>query len=317
VARTSQFGDVQVFTGTAHPKLAEKIAAYLGIRLGDATVGRFPDGEINVKINEDVRGNDVFVVQPTCPPVNDNLMEALILIDCLRRASAGRITAVFPYFGYARKDRKDEGRVPISAKLVANLVVSAGVDRVLALDLHAPQIQGFFDIPVDHLFSAAVMVRHLKELSLKDIVIVAPDVGGIKMARAYAKSLGAGLAIVDKRRISPESAEAMHVIGEVKGKTVVLVDDMISTAGTITEAAKSVAAHGAKEVWVCATHAVLCGPAAARLSAAPVRSIVVTDTIPPSLTAGVKNLEVLTISELLGEAIRRIHVSESVSSLFL
>ena len=317
MARSSQFGDVQVFTGTAHPRLAEKIAAYLGIHVGDATVGRFPDGEINVKINEDVRGNDVFVVQPTCPPVNDNLMEALILIDCLRRASAGRITAVFPYFGYARKDRKDEGRVPISAKLVANLVVSAGVDRVLALDLHAPQIQGFFDIPVDHLFSAAVMVRHLKELALKDIVIVAPDVGGIKMARAYAKSLGAGLAIVDKRRLSPESAEAMHVIGEVKGKTVVLVDDMISTAGTITEAAKSVAAHGAKEVWVCATHAVLCGPAAVRLSAAPVRSIVVTDTIPPSLTEGVKNLEVLTISELLGEAIRRIHVSESVSSLFL
>ncbi len=317
MARGSQFGDVQVFTGTAHPALAQKITAYLGIRLGDATVGRFPDGEIEVKINEDVRGNDVFVVQPTCPPVNDNLMEALVLIDCLRRSSAGRITAVFPYFGYARKDRKDEGRVPISAKLVANLVVSAGVDRVLALDLHAAQIQGFFDIPVDHLFASPVMVRHLKGLNLKDPVIVAPDVGGIKMARAYAKVLGAGLAIVDKRRISPEAAEAMHVIGEVEGKTVVLVDDMISTAGTITEAAKTVASHGAKEVYVCATHAVLCGPAIQRLSAAPVRSVVVTDTIPPASSSGVRALEVLTISELLGEAIRRIHVSESVSSLFL
>ncbi len=314
---TGYYGDLQVFTGTAHPDLAQKIAAYLGIRTGAAVVGRFPDGEINVKIDDDVRGKDVFVVQPTCPPVNDSLMELLILIDCLRRASAGRITAVFPYFGYARKDRKDEGRVPISAKLVANLVVSAGVDRVLALDLHAPQIQGFFDIPVDHLFSSPVMVRHLKTLNLKDMVVVAPDVGGIKMARAYAKSLGAGLAIVDKRRISPEAAEAVHVIGEVEGKTVILVDDMISTAGTITEAARAVASHGAKETLVCATHAVLCGPAVQRLSAAPLRTVIVTDTIPPAASSGVKNLHVLTISELLGEAIRRIHQSESVSSLFL
>jgi ribose-phosphate pyrophosphokinase len=311
------FGDLQVFGGTAHPDLVQRIAAYLGIRVGAATVGRFPDGEINVKIDDDVRGKDVFVVQPTCPPVNDNLMELLILIDCLRRASAGRITAVFPYFGYARKDRKDEGRVPISAKLVANMVVSSGVDRVLALDLHAPQIQGFFDIPVDHLFSSPVMVRHLKTLGLKDPVVVAPDVGGIKMARAYAKSLGAGLAIVDKRRISPEAAEAVHVIGEVEGKTVILVDDMISTAGTITEASKAVAAHGAKEVLISATHAVLCGPAVQRLSTAPVRSVIVTDTIPPAASSGVRNLHVLTISELLGEAIRRIHQSESVSSLFL
>jgi len=317
MARSSQFGEVQVFTGSAHRGLAEKITSYLGIRVGDASVGRFPDGEVNVKINEDVRGNDCFVVQPTCPPVNDNLMEALILIDCLKRSSAGRITAVFPYFGYARKDRKDEGRVPISAKLVANLVVSAGVDRVLALDLHAPQIQGFFDIPVDHLFASPVLVRHLKDMGLRDLVIVAPDVGGIKMARAYAKSLGAGLAIVDKRRISPEAAEAVHVIGEVEGKTVALVDDMISTAGTISEAARTVAAHGAKEILVCATHAVLCGPAVQRLSAAPVRAVLVTDTIPPAVSSGVRNLEVLTISELLGEAIRRIHVSESVSSLFL
>jgi ribose-phosphate pyrophosphokinase len=315
--RADFYGELQIFTGTAHPDLAGRIASYLGIRTGAATVGRFPDGEINVKIDEDVRGKDVFVVQPTCPPVNDNLMELLILIDCLRRASAGRITAVFPYFGYARKDRKDEGRVPISAKLVANLVVSAGVDRVLALDLHAPQIQGFFDIPVDHLFASPVMVRHVKSLQLKDPVVVAPDVGGIKMARAYAKSLGAGLAIVDKRRISPEAAEAVHVIGEVEGKSVILVDDMISTAGTITEASRAVAAHGAREICICATHAVLCGPAVQRLSQAPVRGIFVTDTIPPAVASGVRNLSVLTISELLGEAIRRIHQSESVSSLFL
>jgi ribose-phosphate pyrophosphokinase len=315
--RAERLGDLRIFTGSAHPGLARDIAAYLGIPLGDATVGRFPDGEINAKINDDVRGRDVFVVQPTCPPVNDNLVELLLLIDCLRRASAGRITAVFPYFGYARKDRKDEGRVPISAKLVANLVVTSGVDRVLALDLHAPQIQGFFDIPVDHLFAAPVLVKHLRTLGLEDPVVVAPDVGGIKMARAYAKSLGAGLAIVDKRRVSPESAEAVHVIGEVAGKTVVLVDDMISTAGTITEGARAVVAHGAKRVLVCATHPVLCGPAADRLAAAGLESVVVTDTIPPSATAGVRNLQVRTVSGLLGEAIRRIHESESVSSLFL
>ena len=309
--------ELKLLTGNANRPLAEEIAKDLRLPLTDAEVSRFSDGEVFVQINENVRGADVFVIQPTCPPVNDNLMELLVMIDALKRASARRITAVLPYYGYARQDRKVQPRVPITAKLVADLITAAGCQRLLALDLHAGQIQGFFDIPVDHLFSAAVMVRYLKTLGLKDIVIVAPDVGGIKMARAYAKSLGAGLAIVDKRRISPEAAEAVHVIGEVEGKTVVLVDDMISTAGTITEAAKSVAAHGAKEVWVCATHAVLCGPAVQRLSAAPVRSIVVTDTIPPSATAGVKNLEVLTVSELLGEAIRRIHVSESVSSLFL
>ena len=316
-AAPDHYGKLKVFTGTAHPDLAEKICAYLKMPLGAAAVERFPDGEINVKIDDDVRGKDVFVVQPTCPPVNDNLMELLLLIDCLRRASAGRITAVFPYFGYARKDRKDEGRVPISAKLVANLVVSAGVDRVLALDLHAPQIQGFFDIPVDHLFASSVTAKYLKSLRLKDPVVVAPDVGGIKMARAYAKSLGAGLAIVDKRRVSPESAEAVHVIGEVKGKTVILVDDMISTAGTISVASQTVADHGAKAVLVCATHAVLCGQAVPRLSEAPVSSIIVTDSIPPSLTAGVEKLKVLTISRLLGEAIHRIHKNKSLSSLFL
>jgi ribose-phosphate pyrophosphokinase len=312
-----RFGDLRIFTGTAHPALAKDIAQYLDLTLGDATISRFPDGEINVKINDDVRGKDVFVIQPTCPPVNDNLLELLLLIDCLRRASAGRVTAVFPYFGYARKDRKDEGRVPISAKLVANIVVTSGVDRVLALDLHAPQIQGFFDIPVDHLFAAPVLVKHLRTLGLEEPVVVAPDVGGIKMARAYAKSLGAGLAIVDKRRVSPESAEAVHVIGEVKDKTVVLVDDMISTAGTITEGAKAVLSHGARRVLVCATHPVLCGPAVNRLSSVDLDAVIVTDTIPPSITSGVRGLQVRTVSGLLGEAIRRIHESESVSSLFL
>ncbi len=316
-ATLNRYGDLQVFGGTAHPGLTKAIADYLRIRVGDASLTRFPDGEINVKINHDVRGNDVYVVQPTCPPVNDNLVELLLLVDCLKRSSAGRITAVFPYFGYARKDRKDEGRVPISAKLVANLVATAGVDRVLALDLHAPQIQGFFDIPVDHLYAAPVLVKYLKSLALKDLVVVAPDVGGIRMARAFAKSLGAGLAIVDKRRVSPEAAEAIHVIGEVEGKTVVIVDDMISTAGTITEGARAVAEHGARDVYLCATHAVLCGPAVQRLSAVPVRQVIVTDTIPSSVAEGVKNLKVLGVGELLGEAIRRIHESESVSSLFL
>jgi len=314
--KQSRYGDLQVFGGTAHPALARDIARHLGLEVGNAAISRFPDGEINVKIEEDVRGNDVFVVQPTCPPVNDNLVELLLLIDCFRRASAGRVTAVLPYFGYARKDRKDEGRVPISAKLVANVIVKAGVDRVLAFDLHAPQIQGFFDIPVDHLFAAPVLVKHLAALGLKDLVVVAPDVGGIKMARAYAKSLGAGLAIVDKRRVSPDKAEAVHVIGEVEGKTVVLVDDMISTAGTITEGAKAVASHGAREVYLCATHAVFCGPAIERLSSVPVRSVVVTDTIPQDASL-LPNLRVLGVGGLLGEAIRRIHESESISSLFL
>ncbi|MHC4922899.1 MAG: ribose-phosphate diphosphokinase [Planctomycetota bacterium] len=316
-ATLNRYGDLQLFAGTAHPGLAKTVAKYLRIEVGDASVTRFPDGEINVKINDDVRGNDVFVMQPTCPPVNSNLMELLLLVDCLRRSSAGRITAVLPYFGYARKDRKDEGRVPISAKLVANLIVQSGVDRVVTLDLHAHQIQGFFDIPVDHIFASPVMVGHLDTLGLEDPVIVAPDVGGIKMARAYAKSLSAGLAIVDKRRHSPESAEVMHIIGDVDQKDVVIVDDMISTAGTITNAARSIREAGARSVYLSATHAVLCGPAVERLSEAPAEQIFVSDTIPPSVTQDVKNLTTLSVGDLLGEAIRRIHESESVSSLFL
>jgi ribose-phosphate pyrophosphokinase len=309
---------LQVFTGNANPELAKRVCSRLEIPLGDALVNRFPDGEVNVKINEDVRNRDVFILQPTCPPVNDSLMELLLLVDTVRRASASRVTAVIPYYGYARKDRKDEGRVPISAKLVANLITRAGVDRVLCLDLHAPQIQGFFDIPVDHLYSSPVLVDHFQRKRLADIsdgCIVAPDVGGIKQARAYAKLLGLSLAIVDKRRVSPDQAKAVHVIGEVQGKRCILVDDMISTGGTISEAAKALRENGATEVHVSAAHGVFCGPAKERLESAPVDSIVVTDTIPKnSMTP--RGTTVLSVGDLLGDAILRIHQGRSVSKLF-
>jgi ribose-phosphate pyrophosphokinase len=307
-----------VFTGNANAALAKRVCARLELPIGDATIKRFPDGEIDVKINDDVRNGDVFVVQPTCPPVNDNVMELLLLVDTFRRASASRVTAVIPYFGYARKDRKDEGRVPISAKLVANLITRAGVDRVLCLDLHAPQIQGFFDIPVDHLYASPVLVEHFRRHRLHDIAdgcIVAPDVGGIKQARAYAKMLGLSLAIVDKRRVSPDQAKAVHVIGEVAGKRCVLVDDMISTGGTISEAAFALRENGATEVHVAAAHGVFCGPAKQRLEAAPIDSIVVTDTIPQTPMTP-KGVVVLSVGDLLGDAILRIHQGRSVSKLF-
>ena len=307
-----------VFSGNANAALAKRVCARLELPLGDAAVKRFPDGEIDVKINDDVRNGDVFLVQPTCPPVNDSLMELLLLVDTFRRASASRVTAVIPYFGYARKDRKDEGRVPISAKLVANLITRAGVDRVLCLDLHAPQIQGFFDIPVDHLYASPVLVEHFRRLRLHDIsdgCIVAPDVGGIKQARAYAKMLGLSLAIVDKRRVSPDQAKAVHVIGEVAGKRCVLVDDMISTGGTISEAAFALRENGATEVHVAAAHGVFCGPAKQRLEAAPIDSIVVTDTIPQNPMTP-KGVVVLSVGDLLGDAILRIHQGRSVSKLF-
>jgi len=310
--------NLKVFSGNATPDLAGKIAAYLEKPVGMASVTRFPDGEINVKVEEDVRGSDIFIVQSTCPPVNENFMELVILIDCMKRASAERITAVLPYFGYARKDRKDEGRVPITAKLAANLITKAGADRVITVDLHAAQIQGFFDIPVDHLFASAVLGPYYQSLEIPDAVIVSPDVGSIKISRAYAERLGAGLAVVDKRRTSPDAAEAGFLIGEVKGKNVIMVDDMISTGGSIAEAAKLVAEHGAQDIYVGATHGVFCGPAVERLSSAPIGQIAVTDTIPlpegMSPMAGV--VKELTISKLLGEAIRRIHFNESVSSLF-
>ncbi len=311
-------GPLQVFTGNANRDLAERVCRRLDIQLSEATLERFPDGEIDVKVAEDVRGRDVFVVQPTCPPVNDNIMELLLLIDTLRRASAARVTAVVPYFGYARKDRKDEGRVPISAKLVANLITRAGADRVVALDLHAPQIQGFFDIPMDHLYGSRVFLDHFESVGwvgMTDGCVVAPDVGGIKQARAYAKILGVPLAIVDKRRVAADTTKAVHLIGDVEGKRCLLVDDMISTAGTMCEAARALREHGAREVHLAATHAVFAGPAKERLEAAPIDSIVVTDTIPLGATAPA-GVTVLSCGNLLGDAILRIHQGRSVSKLF-
>jgi ribose-phosphate pyrophosphokinase len=307
---------LQVFTGSANTDLAKKICAYLDIHLGRAEFTRFPDGEIDVKVHDDVRGCDVFIVQPTCPPVNEHLMELLILIDCLRRASAERVTAVIPYFGYARQDRKAEGRVPITAKLVANLITTAGAARVLAIDLHAPQIQGFFDIPVDHLHAGKVILNHIQKLTIPNLVVVSPDVGGIKMARAYAKRLGADLAIVDKRRSGPKDVEAMHVIGEVAGRNAILVDDMISTGTSIAEAARTLRKHGALKVYLCATHPVLCADAIEKIRKAQPDGTVVTDSIPLGPKAESGLFTVLSIDGLLGEAIRRIHRSESVSVLF-
>ena len=307
---------IQLIAGTAHNELAQAIAAEMNVELCDAAVGRFPDGEIDIKIRQDVRGADCFVLQPTCPPVNENWIELLLLIDCLKRASAGRITAVLPYYGYARKDRKDEGRVPISAKVVANTLTDVGADRVLTLDMHAAQIQGFFDVPVDHLYAKPVLVKAIRAIGVENPVIVSPDAGGIKMARAYAKSLDdADLAIVDKRRISGSEIAVEHVIGEVADRNVVIVDDMISTGGSITEAARIVREMGAKKIVICVTHAVLCGPAVERLEGCAADHILVTDTIPQRSTLP-SRLQVISVAGLLGNAIANIHESKSVSSLF-
>ncbi|MBI2899004.1 MAG: ribose-phosphate pyrophosphokinase [Planctomycetes bacterium] len=305
-----------VVTGSANPALAQKVCDYLTIPLAHCEVKRFPDGEIDAKVLDDVRGSDVFVVQPTCPPVNDNLMEMLLLNDCLMRASAERITAVVPYFGYARQDRKAEGRVPISSKLVANLVARSGAHRALSVDLHSAQIQGFFDIPMDHLYAAPVMIDYLRKLELTDLTVVTADVGGIKMARAYAKRLRADLAICDKRRSGPTETEVMHLIGSVEGRNVLIVDDMIATGTSIAEAARAVKNRGAKNVYICATHAVLAGNAVEKMKKCPIKELIVTDTIPLQ-GKEMPNLKVLSIANLLGEAIRRIHKSESVSSLFV
>ncbi len=311
--------NLKVFTGNSNPDVAHKICEYLKIPLGDAYVGRFPDGEIDLKVNEDIRGSDVFIVQSICPPVNDNLVELLVFIDCVKRASAARITAVIPYYGYARKDRKDEGRVPITAKLVANLICEAGVDRVVAMDLHAAQIQGFFDIPVDHIFAFPVLCEHYKSLNLPDAIVVSPDVGGIKIAREYSRKLHIKMAVVDKRRVGPEETEVGFVIGEVKDKNVIMIDDIIATGGSIAQAARVLKEKGAKDIYVGTTHAVLCGKAADKLAGAPIKELAVTDTIPLDgrmKTMGGK-ITKLTISGLLGEAIRRIHTNESVSALFV
>jgi len=307
-----------VFSGSAHPDLAQRISNYLGSPLGEAHVGRFPDGEINCKVLSDVRGADCFIVQPTCSPVNENLMELLILVDCLKRASARRITAVIPYFGYARQDRKDEGRVPITAKLVANLIERAGTHRVLTIDLHAAQIQGFFDIPVDHLYASPVIVKYFNEKRLGDLVVASPDLGSSKMAWSYCKKLNGRLAMVEKRRVSPEETQVQFVIGDVEGKNVILCDDMIATGGSIAEGARVLKEKGAKELFLCATHAVLAGNAVEKLAKAPVTQIVVTDTIPVAdKISQDPRFRVVSVAPLLGEAIKRIHQNESVSSLFV
>jgi ribose-phosphate pyrophosphokinase len=306
-----------VFSGNAHPKLAKDICAYLKTNLADIFVGKFSEGEIRVKINDNLRGKDVFIVQPTCPPSNDNLMELLIMIDALKRASAQRITAVIPYFGYARQDRKDQPRVPITAKLVANLLTVAGANRVLTMDLHAGQIQGFFDIPLDHLFSVGVFIEYFHKDNIKDLVVVSPDVGGIKMARAYAKRMSASLAIIDKRRESPEKTEAMHILGEVSGKNALIVDDLIATGSSLIEAVDALKANGAKVVIAAITHGVLSGPAIERIDKCKnLDKLLISDSIPLSNHAKHPKIEVLSIAGLLGEAIKRIHNEESVSCLF-
>jgi len=307
--------ELKLFSGNANRPLTDEIAQYLHIPIADADLTRFSDGEVFVQINENVRGADVFVVQPTCPPVNDNLMELLIMIDALKRASAHRITAVLPYYGYARQDRKVQPRVPITAKLVADLLEAAGVDRVLALDLHAGQIQGFFNIPVDHLFAAPVIIDYLGKKDLRDPVIVSPDAGGVERARAIAKRLKAGLAIIDKRRDGPNVAVVMHLIGEVEGKDVVVIDDMIDTAGTLIQAVSALEREGARRIVACGVHPVLSGPALDRIKSSPLEEVVVTNSIPVARRSA--QITVLTVAPLLGEAIRRIHDEESVSTLFV
>lgn len=306
---------LRLFAGCAHPQLAADIAAYLGQKLGDATVTSFPDGETFVKINDNIRGRDVFIIQPTCPPTNQNIMELLIMVDAARRASADRITAVIPFFGYARQDRKDQPRVPITAKLVANILVAAGVQRVLTMDLHAQQLQGFFDIPVDHLYALPVMVEHIRTMKLENLVVVSPDVGGVKMASAYAEALGAGLAIVVKRRRSATEVDASHVIGEVEGKNVLIIDDLTETAGTLTSAAKILRTLGVCDIYAGVSHAVLTDLAVQRLKGSEIKELITTDSVPVRHDVA-NRVRVLSIAELLGEGIRRIHEGESVSSLF-
>ena len=306
-----------IFSGNAHPELAKNICKFLKVELSHALVERFSEGEIRVKIDDNVRGKDVFIIQPTCPPPNENLMELLILIDAMKRASASRITAVIPYFGYARQDRKDQPRVPITAKLVANLLTVAGTNRVLTMDLHAGQIQGFFDIPLDHLYAVGVFYDYFKKLNLKDLVIVSPDVGGIKMARAYAKRIGASLAIIDKRRESPDKTEAMHILGEVEGKNAIMVDDLIATGSSLFEGVHALKNAGAKNIYAAISHGVLSGPAIERLDKCKdLKELVITDSIPLDGKKNHERLKVLSIAELMGEAIKRIHNEESISCLF-
>ena len=309
---------LKLFGGNSNPELTAKICQHLQIPQGKAVVQTFSDGEIMVEIGENVRGRDVFVMQSTCSPVNHNLMELLVLMDALKRASAWRITAVLPYYGYARQDTKVLPRVPISAKLVADLITVAGGHRVICLDLHANQIQGFFDIPVDNLFAAPVLLEHIRQYFNNDLVIVSPDAGGVERARAFAKRLNTSLAIIDKRRDEDQKVKAMYIVGEVEGKSAIILDDMVDTGGTLTEAAKALAENGALSINACCTHAVLSGNAIARIEESAIENLIVTDSIPlQPETKGCKKIKVLTVANLLGEAIKRTHLNDSVSSLFV
>jgi ribose-phosphate pyrophosphokinase len=316
--RARQDDKWKIFSGTANDALAKEICEYLGLPLGQAHIDKFSDGETYVQIMENVRGGDVFLVQPTCDPVNEHLLQLLLLIDALKRASARRITVVVPYFGYARQDRKDKPRVPISSKLVADLLTTAGADRALVVDLHAPQIQGFFNIPVDHLFASPVLVSHFKELNLPDLTVVSPDAGGVERARFFAKKMDSALAIVDKRRVEMDVTEVMHVIGDVRDRTCLILDDIIDTAGTLVKTTQALLDAGARQVYACATHAVLSGPAIERISKSGLVEVVVTNTIPLTEAAKAEpKIKQLKIGGLIGRAIQSIHEETSVSRLFL
>jgi len=312
------YGELKIFSGRAHPALAREICEYLGIALGEITLFNFSDGENYCQIDENVRGADIFVVQPTCSPVNDHMMELLILLDAFRRSSASRITAVMPYFGYARQDKKDKPRVPIAAKLMADLLTASGADRILTMDLHTLQIQGFFNIPVDHLFAAPVLLDAIREINVDDLVIVSPDVGGVARARAIGKRLGASLAIIDKRRSGPNETEVLNVVGEVEGKNVLILDDIIDTAGTLVQAEEALREHGALRTFAAAVHPVFSGPAHERIQESGLEALFVTNTIPlDDAMSRCKKIRTLSVAPLLGEAIQRIHEGASVSSLFV
>ncbi|MEA4902933.1 ribose-phosphate pyrophosphokinase [Desulfitobacterium sp.] len=308
--------ELKIFCGNANRELAEEITEYLGVPLGEAKVKRFQDGEIAIEINESVRGADVFVLQPTCAPTNDNIMELLIMIDALKRASARRITPVIPYYGYARQERKSRARDPITAKLMANLITTAGADRVVTMDLHAPAIQGFFDIPVDHLPGVPILAEYFRNKGLEDVVVVSPDLGGVQRSRNLAERIGASLAIIDKRRPEPNVSQIMNVIGDIQDKTVIMIDDIIDTAGTITQGAQALVDRGAREVYACCTHPVLSGPALERLEKSVIKEIIVTNTIPLNPEHKLPKIKTLSVAPLLGSAIVRIHEDLSVSKLF-
>ncbi len=308
--------EIKIFTGNAHIGLAADIAKELGVPLGDAEVGRFSDGEISVNINETVRGTDAYIIQPTCSPVNGNIMELLIMIDAFRRASAGRITAVIPYYGYARQDRKAKARDPITAKLVANLITAAGADRVLTMDLHATQIQGYFDIPLDHLLGGPILAEYFRKKNIQDLVVVSPDLGSVGRARNFAEKLDAPLAIIDKRRPKANVSEVMNIIGDIKDKNVILIDDMIDTAGTLVNGAEALKKFGAKDVYSCCTHPVLSGPAIERIEKSCIKEVVVLDTLPLSPEKRIDKIKVESIAPIFASAIRKIYANESVSKLF-